>query len=76
MKKIGQQIYRVRCEAFLLHKLHKFRAVKKSAFTVENSVGDPDPETDPHVVGPPRSGSFPFLINVLRDCNNDCKIKL
>ncbi len=41
------------------------------------SVGDPDPEQDPNVYGPPgsesgisqrygsRSGSFPFLINVL-----------
>jgi hypothetical protein len=44
--------------------------------TVESSVGDPDPQ-DPHVFGPPgsgyishtygsRSGSFPFLIKVLR----------
>jgi hypothetical protein len=28
------------------------------------SVGDPDPR-DPHVFGPPGSGSFPFLTNAL-----------
>ncbi len=29
-----------------------------------SNVGDPDPQ-DPHVFGPPGSGSFPFLIDVL-----------
>ncbi len=46
-----------------------------------SSVGDPDSQA-PHVFGPPgsgsirqryRSGSFPFLVNVLGGLNNACK---
>ena len=47
----------------------------KSIKKFVGSVGDPDPERDPHVFGPPGSGfiaqrygsgsgSFPFLIDV------------
>ncbi len=39
------------------------------------SVGDPDPEPHPHVFGPPGSGSFPFLTNLLRGLKYACKIK-
>jgi hypothetical protein len=48
--------------------------------TINTSVGDPDPEPDPHVFGPPGSGSisqrcgsgfgsgsFPFIINLLSE---------
>jgi hypothetical protein len=46
---------------------------------ITSGVGDPDPETDPHVFGPPGSGSisqrhgsksFPFLIKVLSGLKN------
>jgi hypothetical protein len=49
------------------------------------SVGNADPEPDPHVFGPPGSGSIsrrygsgsdsiPFLLNVLSGLQNACKI--
>ncbi len=48
----------------------------------KSSVGDPDQE-DPHVFGPSGSvsqrygsGSFPFLIKMLRGLEYACKIKL
>jgi len=36
-----------------------------------SSVGDPEPDPqDPHVFGPPGSGSFPFLIKVFNGLND------
>ncbi len=55
---------------------HRGALISEAFFHLGGIVGDPDPEPDldPHVFGPPGSGStsprygsgsFPFLINVL-----------
>jgi hypothetical protein len=54
------------------------RTVTSSLYKISTDVVDPDPEPDPHVFGPPGSGSisqrygsgygsgsYPFLLNVL-----------